>query len=183
MHAHRTGRERLSSYTVAVVSDTHGHLDPRVEAAVKGCDYAVHAGDVGSATVLRALRACVGEVIAVAGNNDVAGKWPASDLEVLQSLPAQAQLQLPGGVLMVVHGDRVLPAARRHSKLRSMFPEARAIVYGHSHRLCEDQDAVPWVLNPGAAGRARTYGGPSCMLLEAGGRGWRVQTMRFEVTA
>ncbi|MFM1890995.1 MAG: hypothetical protein RLZ44_72, partial [Pseudomonadota bacterium] len=40
-------------------------------------------------------------------------------------------------------------------------------------------DAIPWVLNPGAAGRSRTFGGPSCLLLHAGARVWRVETHRF----
>jgi hypothetical protein len=40
-------------------------------------------------------------------------------------------------------------------------------------------DTVPWVLNPGAAGRTRTYGGPSCLLLIAGETDWKVEVHRF----
>ena len=71
----------------------------------------------------------------------------------LASIPWEARLPLPGGLLVVVHGHRV-PAADRHARLRALYPQARAIVYGHSHRLVVDRDASPWVLNPGAAGRA-----------------------------
>jgi hypothetical protein len=35
------------------------------------------------------------------------------------------------------------------------------------------------VLNPGAAGRTRTYGGPSCLLLIAGETDWKVEVHRF----
>ncbi|WP_414717181.1 metallophosphoesterase family protein [Tahibacter sp.] len=86
---------------------------------------------------------------------------------------------MPGGRLVVVHGDR-WPPRGRHAALRRAFPAARAVVYGHSHRLAVDVDAEPWILNPGAAGRARTYGGPSCLLLQASTREWRVVAQRYE---
>ena len=169
----------MSSCTVGVVSDTHGHLDPRVADAISGCDYAVHAGDVGGAAVLDALRSRIGNVVAVVGNNDVEAKWPVAERAWLRQLPAVAQLELPGGVLVVIHGDRILPANHRHQRLRVLYPHARAIVYGHSHCLREDREAIPWILNPGAAGRSRTYGGPSCMILHASHKRWRVRQFRF----
>ncbi len=167
------------SCTVAVVSDTHGYLDPRIMEVVRDCDFAVHAGDIGSAAVLAALRPKSGEVFAVMGNNDTAEKWPISEAKWFQTLQSVVEVELPGGTLVVIHGDRVLPARERHGRLRSLFPTARAIVYGHSHRLSEDCSELPWVLNPGAAGRSRTFGGPSCMILHAQARRWRVQTLRF----
>lgn len=169
----------MSTCTVAVVSDTHGQLDPRIADAVSGCDYGVHAGDIGAAGVLDVLRERVGQLHAVIGNNDVAQKWPAADRATLARLQACVRLALPGGDLVVVHGDRVLPAKRRHEQLRATYPDARAIVYGHSHRMCEDTGHRPWVLNPGAAGRARTYGGPSCLILRVSATDWEVQRYRF----
>jgi hypothetical protein len=53
------------------------------------------------------------------------------------------------------------------------------VLYGHSHRLLQDFAAEPWILNPGAAGRARTGGGPSCLVLEAGIGAWRVGAWQF----
>lgn len=167
------------SLLVAVIADTHGKLDPRVGDAVARCDLAVHAGDVGAAGVLQALRPRRGEVLAVRGNNDVAAKWPPGEVDVLESLPWEASWPLPGGELMVVHGDRAGPARRRHDRLRDRYPDARAVVYGHSHRLVIDCQQDPWILNPGAAGRARTYGGPSCLILRAGPRRWQVEVCRF----
>jgi len=93
--------------------------------------------------------------------------------------PSKATLELPGGPLVVVHGDRVLPARERHERLRRHYSQARAVVYGHTHRLLCDQRERPWVLNPGAAGSARTFGGPSCLVLHAELRTWRVEVMRF----
>lgn len=168
--------------SVAILSDTHGVLDPRVAELVADCDLAVHGGDIGNAGVLAALQPRTGRVAAVLGNNDVPHKWPAADQHLLDTLPLELTEDLPGGRLVVVHGHRT-PAKDRHAKLRRRFPDARAIVYGHSHRLVADRDAEPWVLNPGAAGRERTFGGPSCMVLRASHGGWSLAVHRYPPTA
>ncbi len=165
---------------VAIVSDTHGVLDPRIAEVVADCDLAVHGGDIGGAAVLDALEPRTGRVAAVLGNNDVPHKWPAADQHLLAALPLEATEDLPGGRLVVVHGHRT-PARDRHTRLRRNFPDARAIVYGHSHRLVVDQDTDPWVLNPGAAGRERTFGGPSCMVLSTSEDEWSLAVHRFPV--
>ena len=165
---------------VALVSDTHGVLDPRIAEAVRGCDFAVHAGDIGNAAVLQALAPRLG-LVAVTGNNDVAGKWPALEHAVLAGLPGEAGLELPGGRLAVIHGDRVNPAGQRHARLRRRYAEARLVVYGHSHRLVCDQAELPWIVNPGAAGRSRTFGGPSMVVLTAGPRRWWLEPRRYEL--
>jgi putative phosphoesterase len=165
---------------VLLLSDTHGALDERIAGRARGSDLVVHAGDVGSAAVLATLRALCPRVIAVRGNNDVQPKWAAAERTAMEALVEQAQVDLPGGVLVAVHGDR-FPAAQRHRRLRDAFPQARAVVYGHSHRLCIDEGERPWVLNPGAAGRARTFGGPSCLELVATARRWRVEPLRFPI--
>ncbi len=41
---------------VGVLSDTHGHLYPRVRQLLEGVDHIIHAGDVGSPQVLAELR-------------------------------------------------------------------------------------------------------------------------------
>lgn len=164
---------------IGIVSDTHGVLDPRIQGALVGCEAICHAGDVGSAAVLVALRSLGPRVIAVGGNNDVAGKWEGSE-RMLEALPDEAELEAPGGRLVVVHGHRVLPASRRHERLRALHPGARAIVYGHSHRRVLDLEPTPWVINPGAAGTARTYGGPSACILTARPRRWDVEALVFE---
>jgi putative phosphoesterase len=163
---------------IALVSDTHGELDPRIGELVRGCDLALHGGDIGNAGVLTRLRPRAGQVHAVRGNNDVTSKWPEAEQTVLAGLPEQVVLALPGGQLVLIHGHQG-SASGRHERLRRQFPNARAIVYGHSHRLVADQTAIPWLLNPGAAGRTRTYGGPSCMVLTARDGHWALATHRF----
>jgi putative phosphoesterase len=165
---------------IAIVSDTHGFLDARIVHLVRSCDAAIHAGDIGSESVLRALAPRRNKIVAVRGNNDTASKWSAAERRVLDDLPAMAELDLPGGKIVVSHGDRFGTGAKRHSRLRRDYPYARAVVYGHSHRLVCDRSAVPWVLNPGAAGRSRTFGGPSCLVLTASSKSWRLKVFRFD---
>lgn len=164
---------------VCIMSDTHGHVDERVLAEAAGCDLVVHGGDIGNADVLDALQAATGTVVAVLGNNDVAPKWPVDHHHRLMQLDEQTRIALPGGVLAIEHGHRVNPVATRHARLRERHAGARAVVYGHSHKLVVDQQAAPWVLNPGAAGRERTYGGPSCLVLTASADAWQVEAHRF----
>ena len=166
---------------VLLLADTHGSLDARIAALARECDIAVHAGDVGNAAVIDALVQAGARVIAVRGNNDVPSRWPRGERHALDALEEIAEIELPGGTLIATHGDRYAPA-KRHARLRAGFSAARAVVYGHSHRLVIDDAESPWILNPGAAGRARTYGGPSCLVLEASEYAWRVEAQRFSRT-
>jgi len=170
----------VSVIRVAILADTHGYVDPRVVELVAECDLAVHGGDIGNAGVLACLQPRRGRVLAVVGNNDLPRKWAEHDLYLLDSVPELVELELPGGVLVLIHGHQT-GARDRHERLRRRFPHARAIVYGHSHRLVADRDAIPWVLNPGAAGRVRTFGGPSCMVLCTSEHGWELAIRRFDV--
>lgn len=165
---------------VAIIADTHGQLDSRVAARVAAHDVVVHAGDIGARHVIAALAPRLGRIIAVRGNNDTLAKWPRADRHFLERLAPSEIVALPGGALVVVHGDRAGTPATRHQWLRAVYPQARAIVYGHSHRHCLDRAERPWVLNPGAAGRARTFGGPSFISLSAGSARWRARLTQFE---
>ena len=168
---------------VAIVSDTHGYICPSVLDIVGTCDIAVHAGDIGSARVLEQLREAAGEVLAVRGNNDVPGLWPGDELSVLNTVPRVAQLELPGGLLALEHGHLHGPMSPDLGRLRAAHRSARAVVYGHTHKLLTDCTGDPWVLNPGAAGRIRNRGGPSCLVLQAGTESWQLETFKFADSA
>jgi putative phosphoesterase len=174
---------QLKRISVALIADTHGYLDQRIGDIVATCDAVVHAGDIGNAAVLNALQPRQDIVVAIRGNNDVPAKWPPADSTQLTRLEDTALLELPGGNVIVVHGNRHNPVTKRHQKLRQHYASARAIVYGHSHRLVIDDNAFPWVLNPGAAGRVRTYGGPSCLILSATHKRWRLTVRHFPLRA
>src|SRR5271167_1972711 len=80
---------------VGVMSDTHGLLRAEARAFLTGCDYIVHGGDIGSATVLEELEA-LAPLIAVRGNNDDE-PW-AKDLR-------DAELIRLGGIFVYVIHD------------------------------------------------------------------------------
>ena len=153
---------------IALIADTHGYLDPRIADAIRGADILVHAGDVGTG-IEAEIAPLAARIVIVQGNNDPADSgWPNSEV-----------LALPGGDLAVMHGHQ-WPAKTRHRKLREQFPDARAIVCGHSHRRVQQSDENPWLLNPGAAGRTRAYGGPGWMDLFAEAGQWRVHSESLE---
>lgn len=164
---------------VLLLSDTHGLLHPQILALAARVAHVVHAGDVGNPAILDTLAAAGASVTAVRGNNDVPAKWPADTRRRLNRLAEQAELHLPGGTLAVEHGHRANPAGRRHELLRAKYPQARLILYGHSHRQLIDDDGPPWVVNPGAAGRSRTFGGSGCVVLTAANSAWRLEAFRF----
>lgn len=168
---------------VAILSDTHGHLDDRIADVVASCDYAVHAGDISKASVLESLKPKQGKVIAVAGNNDHACMWSESEAHIANGLPLIAELDLPGGKLVVEHGHKHGMSTPSHDSLRQTHSGARAIVYGHTHKLVVDKSHSPWVINPGAAGRTRTHGGPSCLVLIADKNQWSIEAQRFSSLA
>lgn len=172
--------ERMTgTVRVALLADTHGWLDPRIADIARGCDIVVHAGDIGAAGILETLADDQARVVAISGNNDTPRHWPAADRETLDGLPETATVDLPGGQLRIVHGHR-LPARTRHQRLRQQSPDATAIVLGHSHRRALECAHTPWILNPGAAGRSRAYGGPGCFVLNAAADQWSVETHVFD---
>ena len=163
---------------VGIISDTHGHIDLDILTHLAGCELILHAGDIGSSSVLHRLRAICNNVIPVRGNNDCAAKWSSQEHEELTGISKLAEIKLPGGNIVLTHGDTFDPPAQRHENLRRHFTSSTAIVYGHSHLLVCDQGQKPWVLNPGAAGKSRTNGGASCLLVSINDMQWSVSEFR-----
>jgi hypothetical protein len=171
--------ESICTVRVAIVSDTHGCLCPDVLGVVESCDMAIHAGDIGSGKVLDLLHSGAGKVHAVRGNNDVPGLWAGHELDVVNALPHVTEVQLPGGRLAVEHGHAHGHISPDHGMLRAAHADARMIVYGHTHKQVIDRAESPWVVNPGAAGRTRNNGGPSCLVLHAGPDSWEIEAFKF----
>lgn len=124
---------------IGLIADTHGLLRPEAVAALQGCDFIVHAGDIGDAAILPAL-ARIAPVTAVRGNND-AGAWAAA-------LPDTATLVVAGLRIHVLHDVAQLaldPARER----------VHAVVAGHSHRPAIREHSGVLHVNPGSAGPRR----------------------------
>jgi putative phosphoesterase len=169
------------SVSVGILSDTHGYLDERIAEVIRDCDYAIHAGDIMGAHVLEQLQPRK-SVIAVAGNNDYPGVWNEDETDIVTALPRTTSLELPGGTVNIEHGHR-LGGFPDHDQLRWDHAEVKLVVYGHTHKRIIDQQAEPWIVNPGAAGRERTKGGPSCLVLHASESEWRFETVLFADSA
>jgi uncharacterized protein len=129
---------------VGLISDTHGTLRPGVFEALAGVEFILHAGDVGSPDILVELET-IAPVQAVLGNTDIPGLWPGAEEEVV--------LELQGRRVVLVHGHRL--GSPTPQSLRSAYPDADLIVYGHTHRQRVDEVDGCLVVNPGAAGPAR----------------------------
>jgi uncharacterized protein len=113
---------------LAILSDTHMPKGDR--ALPEGCverlrtaDTILHAGDLASLEVLEMLRALGPPVHAVHGNVD--------GPDVRAAIPAQTLVEAgPARIAMTHDGG---PAAGRLERMRRRFPEADAVVFGHSH--------------------------------------------------
>jgi putative phosphoesterase len=107
---------------------------------LRTADLIVHAGDLMTMTVLRELRT-YGEVVAVHGNVD--------DPEVRAALPASAAVEAAGAMIAVTHDAG--PAQGRLARMRRRFPEADAVVFGHSHIPLHDRAEDGFqIFNPGS---------------------------------
>ncbi|WP_131739135.1 metallophosphoesterase family protein [Actinomadura roseirufa] len=128
-----------------VVSDTHAPrhwktCPPRVAEHLRNADVILHAGDVCVAPVLDEL-AEYAPVHAVLGNNDGpdVAEWGA---------PERLELDLGGLAVAMVHNSG--RTAGRTARMRSWFPAADLVVFGHSHiPLDETGDGIR-IFNPGS---------------------------------
>lgn len=164
-----------STTTIAVISDTHAHLDPRIANIIRECDVAVHAGDICGADILDSMQPKTGIIYAVTGNNDPYCHMSQS------TLPEVLSFDVPGGKITVEHGHTHGAHQPCHESLRKAHPDSKVIIYGHTHKKIIDKDTKPWIINPGAAGNTRTHGGPSCLVLECNETiEWKINKYRFK---
>jgi putative phosphoesterase len=128
--------------TVAVIADTHmprGNRRLPVQ-RLKAADAILHAGDLMEREVLEALQGLGPPVHAVRGNVD--SSW-------LQArLPLQLTMTFEGVQVAMLHDAG--PATGRLNRMRRRFPDAHAVIFGHSHiPLHEERDGFQ-IFNPGS---------------------------------
>jgi len=166
---------------IAIISDTHSVISPDILNSIKSCDHIIHAGDICGAHILEQLKQICPNVTAVCGNNDAPSLWAENEIAVVSALPNIAEIKLTSGTITIEHGHKHGMHQPDHASLRAAHPNAKVIVYGHTHTMLVDDDATPWVINPGAAGATRTRGGPSCLILTASAdKEWDIEMIRFE---
>ena len=118
-------------------------------------DHILHAGDVVDPSLLDELKA-LAPVTAVMGNCDALDirDWGATD---------DIEVELGGVRLAMVHDSGL--SQGRWERMRARYPEARVVVFGHSHLpVNEDRDGL-LLFNPGSPTWKRKAPFPSMGLL------------------
>jgi uncharacterized protein len=130
---------------VAIVSDTHmprgsRRLPPPCLERLRAADLILHAGDFSTVEVLRELEG-YGAVVGVHGNVD--------DAQLIRGLPVERVVSVGGARIAVVHDAG--PARGRLKRLHRRFPDADAVVFGHSHMPAYERDEHGFqIFNPGS---------------------------------
>ena len=123
---------------IAILSDTHGLLRPRVVEFLKTADVILHGGDINRQSIVDELRQYA-PLYVVRGNNDK--EWA-------EGLPHHLTVTLGGLRFFMVHNKKELPAD---------LADVDVVVFGHSHKYFQqEKDGVLW-LNPGSCGPRRFH--------------------------
>ncbi len=130
---------------IAVISDTHmprgaRRLPDSCVARLGTADLILHAGDVSTATTLAEIELIGPPVLAVRGNVD--------DDELACRLPAERIVEADGARIAIVHDAG--PRDRRVTRMRRRFPDADAVVFGHSHQPLHESEGGFQIFNPGS---------------------------------
>ncbi|MDR3458150.1 MAG: metallophosphoesterase family protein [Verrucomicrobiae bacterium] len=142
---------------IGVISDTHGHLDPRVEKIFAGVDHILHAGDIGFASIILEL-GMVAPVTAVLGNCD-------SDIGC--RLTETIELGAKKFLLHHIINPRDLPETVT-SRMAKSKPDV--VVFGHTHkRYAETLNDVLY-FNPGYSGKPKPGAERSVAILHLDGK-------------
>lgn len=143
-------------HRIGVISDTHVPSKARRIPDValthfEDVELILHAGDLSVPDVLDQL-AAFASVEAVQGN--------VESPETMAMLPIKREITVGGVRIGLIHilGDR----PRHRATARAEFPQARVVVFGHSHiPYAEDADGL-LLLNPGSATDRRRQ--PQCTI-------------------
>jgi hypothetical protein len=131
---------------LAVISDTHMPRHRRVlpDACVErlqDADAILHAGDIMELEFLDELEALGPPVHAVHGNQD--------SVELRMRLPATRIVNAGGARIAMIHDAGT--SAGRLARMRRRFPDADAVIFGHSHIPLHEQGEDGFqIFNPGS---------------------------------
>jgi putative phosphoesterase len=103
-------------------------------------DLILHAGDVMTAEALAEIESLGPAVVAVRGNMD--------SPELARRLPEQTTVEAEGVRIAMLHDAGA--EAGRLERLRARFPDADAVVFGHSHLPLHAHEGDFQIFNPGS---------------------------------
>ena len=145
--------QNKGSFSVGVISDTHGLLRPGVIDALQGVDLIIHAGDIGDPMIIDELSAAA-PVVAVRGNMD-SGGW-AYKLNRTEVVEKKDML------FYVLHDISRLD-------LDPIVSGIKAVISGHTHSPSISRYKGVLYLNPGSAGHCRSKLPPSVAVIKVKG--------------
>jgi putative phosphoesterase len=130
----------------ALLADTHmprgsRRLPDACVEIVAGADLVIHAGDFMREEAYEEIAAIGPPLVAVYGNVD------ATPLR--KRLPESVEVELDGALIGVIHDAGA--ARGRLARMRRAFPDADAVVFGHSHIPLHESDPAGFqIFNPGS---------------------------------
>src|SRR5947209_12245717 len=129
---------------IGVISDTHIPHFKKLPQAIwehfAGVELVIHAGDLSILSIVDELET-IAPVVAVQGNVEYE--------EVMLKLPIKREIVVGGCPIGIVH---ILGDSHNRVKLaRQEFPEARVVVFGHSHIPYNQELDGQLLFNPGSA--------------------------------
>lgn len=144
----------LGNGRVGLISDTHGLVRLEALVALKDSELIIHAGDIGSPQVLKALEA-IAPVLAIKGNND-RDAWARRFPDVLS-------VGVNANAIHVIHNVHEL-------NLNTGAHKFKIVVSGHSHHPSVALREGILFINPGSAGPRRFKLPVSVARLKLGGK-------------
>ncbi len=127
---------------IGIISDTHGHFDPKIPELFAGVEHILHGGDIGEPWIIHELEQ-IAPVTAVLGNNDFGLSYSETEI-----------IQLAGRKFLVHHiVDVQSPSETLQRHLKREAPAV--VVFGHTHKPCNERIGPTLYFNPGYAGKPR----------------------------
>lgn len=142
-------------HQLGIISDTHIPHFKRIPEAVwkhfANVELIIHAGDLSTLAVIEQL-ATIAPVEAVQGNIE--------QDDVIQKLPIKRELLVGDCRIGIVH---ILGNAQYYARTaRQEFPNARVVIFGHSHNPYNQEHEGQLLFNPGSANDRRRQ--PTCSI-------------------
>lgn len=142
---HVSWQKEFFPMRIALLSDTHNHLDPKIFKYFEECDEIWHAGDIGTISIAEQL-ASVKPLKAVYGNID--------GQDVRKAYPKNLRFNCEGMDVWMTHiGGQPGKYYPEIKNLLSQHPP-KLFICGHSHilKVMFDKQYQMLYMNPGAAG-------------------------------
>jgi len=142
-------------HQLGIISDTHIPHFKRIPEAVwkhfANVELIIHAGDLSTLAVIEQL-ATIAPVEAVQGNIE--------QDDVIQKLPIKREVLVGNCRIGIVH---ILGNAQYYARTaRQEFPNARVVIFGHSHNPYNQEHEGQLLFNPGSANDRRRQ--PTCSI-------------------